>query len=191
MNKMQCKGLKPTQLSDEIREVFVTHIEIVGDPNLKWDRLFRFLVMENAQFPIEEEIEPICADFFSALHRNDVERFGSTIEAHTRAFGIWFPRYWKNVTLRRSGELLYGQTKVADTNPEPTPGRPATGSWNMTQGLGIAQIRRVVSTYDMLMANGSSGMVKSAGEFISRCRESIRRYDEKMAQRMSDSEWSK
>jgi hypothetical protein len=178
MTKKECKGLTPAQLSDEIKEIFNAHVEIVGDPTLKWERLFRFMVMENQRFPLDEPIQGICTDFFSAIHAGEVERFGTTIEAHLRAFGSWFPRYWQNKTQKRAFELLYKVKE--DEAPEPV----AKAGWNLTS-LTLGEIKRAIMTYDQInkapdRAHGKGAVVHLTGtrNFMARCRESLRRYNE-------------
>jgi hypothetical protein len=175
MTKKECKGLTPAQLSDEIKDIFNAHVEIVGDPTLKWERLFRFMVMENQRFPLDEPVEGILTDFFSALHSGEVERFGTTIEAHLRAFGMWFPRYWQNVTQKRAYQLLY---KVEEKEPV------AKAGWNLTS-LTLGEIKRAIMTYEQInkapdRAYGKGSVVNLTGthNFMARCRESLKRYNE-------------
>lgn len=184
MTKAQCKGLTPSQIHDDIKEIFTAHTEIVGDPSLKWERLFRFLVMENNRFPLDEDVEGIMTDFFSALHAGEVERFGSTIEAHLRAFGSWFPRYWQNKTQKRAYELLY---KIKD---EPVQDEPvARSGWNLTS-LSIGEIKQVIMTYETInkapdrsYGKGSVVYLSGTRNFMARCRESLKRYNEMNAGR--------
>lgn len=171
MTKTECKGMTPATLPEEIREIFATHIEIVGDPNLKWERLFRYMVMENKRFPIDEDLRPICMDFFHAIHSGEIERFGTSIEAHLRAFGVWFPRYWNAKAQKRAFESLY---TVPDQQPVPKAG------WNLTT-LTIGQIRETIRKYDQIMAGGGEKFMKitpGANSFMARCRESLRRYND-------------
>lgn len=183
MTKSQCKGKRPSEISAEIKEAFVTHCEIVGDASLKWDRLFRFLVIDNNLFPADEPVAPICADFFAALHRNDIERFGTTIEAHTRAFGQWFPRYWKNITLRRAGEALYGPERQEPIHDTPKPSEAVTRqNWNLMRGdFPIGRIRSLLATYDELMSarNDRRPLAQLSGidNFTARLRASLERYN--------------
>ena len=185
MTKTQCKGLKPNQIEPEIVDVFKAHIEVVGDANLKWDRLFRFLVMDNNRFPNDEPIQGICTDFFSAVHGGEVERFGSSIEAHLRAFGAWFPRYWHNKQMRRAAEALYTLPKVEAIHDTPKPSEPVTRqNWNLMRGIGIAEIRRNIDIMDAINKAPDDNRrhrqsikgVSGVDNFMARCRESLRRY---------------
>lgn len=183
MNKQDCKGLTPSQISNDIKEVFMAHIEVVGDPNLKWDRLFRFLVMENQRFPTNEPIEVICTHFFSAVHAGEVERFGSSIEAHLKAFGAWFPRYWQNIQAKRTAEALYALPEVKPIHDTPKEFEAVTRqNWNLMQGMSLAEIKRCISIMDEInkapedRKNKPLKGVSGVGNFMARCRESLRRY---------------
>jgi hypothetical protein len=183
LNKQDCKGLTPAQIDSEIKEVFMAHIEVVGDQNLKWDRLFRFLVMENQRFPTSEPIEVICTHFFSAVHAGEVERFGSSIEAHLKAFGAWFPRYWQNIQAKRSAEALYSLPPIKPIRDTPKESEAVTRqNWNLMQGLTLADIKRNIQIMDEInkapddRKNKPLKGVSGAGNFMARCRESLRRY---------------
>jgi hypothetical protein len=183
MTKQECKGLTPAQLDSEIKEVFMAHIEVVGDANLKWERLFRFLVMENQRFPTNEPVQVICTHFFSAVHAGEVERFGSSIEAHLKAFGAWFPRYWQNIQSKRTAEALYRLPEVKPIVDTPKPNEElTTQNWNLTHGLSLPEIRNCIQIMDEInlapedRKNKPLKGVSGVNNFMARCRESLRRY---------------
>jgi hypothetical protein len=199
MTKNDCKGLTRQELPKEIVEVFMIHVEVVGDPNLIWDRLFRFLVMDNPSFPPEEHVAGLCTDFFHAIHSGVVERAKfnpNSIEAHLKAFNTWLPKYWQNKMSRRSFEAVASKEVEEPIYDMPSPSEPVTRqNWNMTKGLTITEIKNCVSIMTEIYGVSSKDMgpvakVSGVNNFLARCKESVRRYEEAFSNRGKDSSWS-
>ena len=199
MTKHECKGLTRQQLPEDIKEVFVAHVEVVGDPNLKWDRLFRFLVMDNPSFPPEEHIEGLCTDFFHAIHSGAVERAKynpNSIEAHIKAFNTWLPKYWQNKMYRRASEAIVATQELEPIDDTPITSGPVTRqNWNLTRGLSIGEIKNCIRIMSEIYSVSSKDMgplakVSGVNNFLARCRESVRRYEEAFANQGRDTSWS-
>ena len=186
MTKNECRGKTATQIDDEIRDVFTTHIEIVGDASLKWERLFRFLVMENNRFPLDRPIQEVCTAFFQAIQSGEVVRYGSTIEAHLRSFGSWLPKHTQHIALHRSGLAQVEPKPLEASLCIPDESQAVTRqNWNLTSTLSIVEIKRTIATFDTLREltidrRSPVRAVAGVNGFISRCRASVQRYEDAM-----------
>jgi len=186
MTKNECRGKTSTQIDQEIRDVFTTHIEIVGDASLKWERLFRYLVMENNRFPLDRPIQEVCTAFFQAIHSGEIVRYGSTIEAHLRSFGSWLPKYSQHIALGRAGMAQVEQKPIEASPCMPDESQAVTRqNWNLVPQLSIVEIKRSLANYDTLIGSPTDHRNRTlalpgVNGYIARCRASVRRYESVM-----------
>lgn len=181
MLKSDYKGLKPSQIPADTKELFVTHMTLIGESSYKWSDLFRFLVMDNNRFPIDVDVEEVCSAYFAALHSGEIDRgmglYAQTIEAHVKSFGKWFPEWNRHRVLRKAPDLLYAtpEPPKAEVDTE----APVTkGNWNLTDSKEpIGRIREVVRIYDELMKAKNMKGFKGTELNLHRFRESIHRYE--------------